>query len=208
LSWSTVWKLYRELTRLDPEDLSPSGADLITQWQGGVIAFDRASMKVTDLSQTWDLSALMVFSATELEGRKVATHHHLDGLRGEGWCEISRTWTRTLGNPLSQGLEAAQRGDLASLGSAMDRYAGALGELGLEVPAAAEDREALRKIPGVLGVKGAGALQSDAVLVLVDSSHASAAGIRAQVREVARAHGLKLVCDGLSRQEGVTGHAS
>jgi hypothetical protein len=86
------------------------------------------------------------------------------------------------------------------LGHAMEDYAQILREFDLECDATFEDRQALRKLPGVLGVKGSGALQSDLVLVLMEprSLH------QKEVIEAAAQRGLKLVSEGLTCQIGIT----
>ena len=196
--WASVWKLYRELVRNGTDAFSPSGADLVAQWQGGVSLFHE--MQVTDLWKNCDWSSLLVFSATGLAGRKVATHDHLGSLNPAEFPQVAKTWLSKIEEPLQKGIAAARSGDLPELGRAMERYADGLRDCGLEVPAAAEDRAAIRAIPGVLGVKGAGALQSDAVLVLIDPSRP---GVREKVTALATRRGLKPVCDGLTYQTGI-----
>jgi hypothetical protein len=67
--WKSAWDLYRSLMGSDV--LVPSGADLVAQWQGGVVEFDprlfRAGVDpgaqpvVEDLWQCFDWSQLLVF---------------------------------------------------------------------------------------------------------------------------------------------------
>jgi hypothetical protein len=194
LSWSAAWKLYCELTRKETELKSPSGADLVSQWRGGVTWFDPSALAADDLYDCADFSGLMIFSATGQEGRKVATHSHLDGLD-------AKDWYRALAPVTKSGVQSIRMGDLQGLGLAMNDYAQALHRLGLEIPATTADRQALAALPGVLGVKGAGAMQADAVLVLVDS--AAGSGAREQVQRLAESRGLRLACSGLSKVEGL-----
>ncbi|MFL5814396.1 MAG: hypothetical protein ACJ763_12525 [Bdellovibrionia bacterium] len=194
LSWSAAWKLYRELTRKETELKSPSGADLVSQWRGGVTWFNPSALVADDLFTCADFSGLMIFSATGQAGRKVATHTHLDSLN-------AKDWQRTL-EPITQaGVRAIRAGQLSGLGQAMSDYAQALHGLGLEIPSTTADRHALVSLPGVLGVKGAGAMQADAVLVLVDP--AAGAEAREQIQKVAESRGLRLACNGLSQVEGL-----
>jgi mevalonate kinase len=196
LSWSAAWKLYRELTRKETELKSPSGADLVSQWRGGVTWFNPSALVVDDLLGCADFSGLMIFSATGQAGRKVATHTHLDSLN-------AKDWQRTL-EPITQaGVRAIRAGQLQGLGQAMSDYAQALNGLGLEILSTTADRQALAALPGVLGVKGAGAMQADAVLVLVDP--AAGAEARDQVQKVAESRGLRLACNGLSQVAPVEG---
>lgn len=197
--WEKVWKLYRELTA-GKGVFSPSGADLVAQWQGGVVLFEPAAEKpvCANLWRDFDWSDLLVFSAAAQEGRKVATHSHLDALSGNGGferlLESLRPW-------LSQGINAIRENHAAGLGDAMNGYASALFEAGLELGATTLDRLALSRLPGVLGVKGAGALQADALLVLLDPDHRLSD--REDVITEALSRGLELVSDGLEKEGGV-----
>lgn len=193
-AWIAAWKLYRELTRKETELKSPSGADLVAQWRGGVTWFHPAALVAEDLYQCADFSGLMIFSATGQAGRKVATHTHLDSLN-------AKDWHRSLEPVTKAGVQAIRSRDLQGLGRAMNDYANALNGLGLEIPSTTDDRQALAALPGVLGVKGAGAMQADAVLVLVDP--AAGAEARDQVRELAVSRGLKLAANGLSKVDGL-----
>lgn len=202
--WKEVWKLYRELNASDP--LPPSGADLVAQWQGGVVFFDGSDEHCMDLWPLFDWSNLLVFSATGLEGRKVPTHQHLELLSRIGFPHHNPALVKSLEECLIRGISAIRENDGVNLGIEMDRYAEILRGAELEVKATYEDRKVLRNMPGVLGVKGAGALQSDAVLVLMESagSQDSRRKQRAELIEVAEQRGLRLVADGLSGQMGIT----
>lgn len=192
-----VWRLYRELMCSRKEAIPPSGADLVAQWQGGVTLFGGMAAATTaeDLwSAGFDWSSLLVFSATGQPGRKMATHEHLAALAGR-----DRRNFVSLEQPLSDGIAAVTHRDLPGFGRAMSQYARILDSLGLECEATRRDRMAFLEIPGVLGVKGTGALQSDAILVLVDPL----SDARDLVRSVARRRQLELVCDGLIHQSGV-----
>ncbi len=214
--WIRVWRLYQDLMGSEKSRLvGPSGADLVSQWLGGVICFDPLRREqgpysadfphYQDLWSTLDWSQLVVFSATGQPGRKVATHEHLGTFLG-----AHSNLAAQLELPLRQGLAAIQCQGFSSLGQAMDDYAEVLYQAKLEIPATTEDRKALRKLPGVLGVKGTGAMQSDGILVLVEpGGFASGIGGAAQstadqMIEVATSRGLRLVSRGLTCQMGVT----
>lgn len=189
LDWQSVWTAYRESSQAK---LKPSGADLVTQWHGGVTLFSPSSIKAEDLSHKIDFSNLLIFSATTQPGRKVATHDHLDSLKSISKLEVA------LRAPLEKGLQAIRDGNPENLGAAMDSYAQALELLGLEIEATREDRHILRRLPGVCGVKGAGAMQADAVLVWVKDNEA-----KGPVRALAESRGLHYVGDGNQKQSGI-----
>lgn len=198
MDWKTVWQKYRAL--FSDQKIKPSGADLVAQWRGGVSYFDPKEMYCLDVWPILDWSKLLVFSASHQLGRKTATHEHLSKLEQSGQIAQDSSLILELKKSLYPGLEAVRQGDLISLGQAMDQYADTLWHADLEIPSTHEDRLALRDLPGVMGVKGSGALQSDAVLVLIQGNPRD----RERVIEVAESRGLKLVCDGVAGELGIS----
>jgi hypothetical protein len=194
LRWQDVWKKYREVS-------TGSGADLMTQWLGGIVRCQVSPQGVplaenfpaSDKGFRW--SDFMVFSASHQAGRKTATHHHLDALKG---AEFTRVLEK-LRLPLDAGFDAIQKVDGRKLGQAMGDYADVLKDAGLEIEPTFRDRQALSKIPGVLGVKGTGANQSDAIIILADSDPRC----KERITETALSRGLKLVSRGLKMENGI-----
>jgi len=193
-SWQSVWREYRDLTAGNP--VPPSGADLVAQWHGGVIRF-QGDPVCEDLWDAFDWSKLLVFTATGQAGRKVITHEHLQTLARKNLFQKNSSFLLQLLTPLTGGIEAIRENDAVKLGSAMSSYAAVLNQAGLESEAATQDRETLSRIPGVLGVKGAGALLNDAVLVLAPKP------VHAQIITAAKARGLHLASAGLNREPGI-----
>lgn len=200
-SWTKLWKLYRELMK--DEALIPSGADLIAQSEGSIVLVDPAQGKCTSLWSRLDWSSLLIFSATDQKGRKVATHEHLALLSQTGFPDPESAQkselAKSLAKLMKQGVDAVQKQDHAHLGRVMDSYADTLRLAHLELAATHEDRQALRSLPHVLGVKGAGALQADAILVLMKPHSEN----RQDVVTLAQARGLRLVSDGVPDESGV-----
>ncbi len=195
LSWKSVWQRYRDL--MSSEKLIPSGADLVAQWEGGVVVFDPLQGTTENFGNTFDWSQLLVFSATHQAGRKVPTHEHLRQL-GEGFPGSRLGLVRSLGDLLIRGIQALRENDPVTLGKVMSSYAVALWREGWEMQATSDDRLAFEAHPAVLGVKGTGALQSDALIVLTQKG-----ADRSDLLGLAERRGLKLVCEGLAVQEGV-----
>jgi len=195
--WRSVWRFYRDL--MVDDYVAPSGADLVAQLLGGVTLFDPASLTCADLWAEFDWTRLLVFAPDAQPDRKVATHVHLKALFSAGPKTIDRPrlFSR-LATPLKKGLTAIEQKSVHGLGAAMNWYADALAENGLEARATFEDRQALGALPGVCGVKGAGAMQADAVLVLIVPGADSTPIIRS-----ALSRGLRLICNGLRRQRGI-----
>jgi mevalonate kinase len=199
LSWQEPWTLYQEL--LAEESIVPSGADLVAQWVGGIICFHPFERKVVDLSKDFDWSNLLVFSATSQADRKTPTHEHLSTLNHHEFTDPQSELARAFGAILKEGFLAIGQNNPLSFGRSMDAYAELLNHHGLEAKAATQDREILKKQKAVAGVKGAGALQSDVMLVLLKPE--APAADRLQLIAQARALKLNLVSDGLNNQIGI-----
>lgn len=213
-SWHKVWELYRELTQ-SAKGLPPSGADLVAQWQGGIALVDAPHSECLDLWPAFDWSSLLVFSASAQPGRKVATHRHLEELAKRGFPTQDSGQNSNLISELEQSLrngidalmkarEGQVRGVGPLLGQALNDYADVLQRAGFEASCTTEDRQALGRLPGVLGVKGTGALQSDGLIVLMDSGKGRGTPERQKVIETAVARNLSLISDGLTCQIGVS----
>jgi mevalonate kinase len=199
-NWRSMWQFYRDLMVVD--GIAPSGADLVAQLQGGISLFDPASLTCADLWARFDWSRLLVLAPDAQPDRKVATHIHLKAFFSEGQKAIDhpRLFSR-MAKPLKKGLAAIEQGSVYSLGEAMNEYAEVLADNSLEAQATFEDRQALRALPGVCGVKGSGAMQADVVLVLLAPRVNSV-----PVVQVAISRGLKPVTNGLKWQRGITRH--
>lgn len=194
LDWESVWRRYIQLHANEP--VPPSGADLALQWKGGIQQFDPVVPEIEPI----DLSTFrwLIFSAAGLPGRKVATHEHLAKLQERSVTDPRSDLIGELSMIFAQAADARRDSDARALGSCLSRYAEALAAVGLESEAAAADRVSLLAIPGVLGVKGAGAMLADAVVVLLDGRGSTELALKA-----ARARGLRLVSDGLPILPGI-----
>jgi mevalonate kinase len=195
LSAEAVIRKYQELHAA--ERVPPSGADLFTQWAGGVVAFDPSQPARSERVSPRARIELLVFSATGQAGRKVATHEHLSRLDGADLRERFAP----LAPPLEAGLAALRAGDSAGLGRAFSAYAEALRSLGLELPEATADREAISRLPGVAGAKGAGAMLADAVVAVLDPEAGRTS--RRSILAAARSRGLVPVFEGWPAEEGI-----
>ncbi len=191
-----AWKIYRELMK--NEKPIPSGADLVAQWQGGVICFKPERVSI-DLWNSFPWNQFLIFSATQQKDRKVATHHHLPKLTETSLLQVGGELYTELKDLIDLGLKSIQNRDPIRLGQVLNSYAEALCQVNLEIPATTADRAALQALPGVLGVKGAGALQADAILILIDPS-----ADRETLIQKAQGRGLHLLCNGLTYEPGIS----
>jgi len=206
LQWESMWRLYRDLTGVTgvEDGIAPSGADVVAQWMGGITLFEYQEKGITskDLSGHFDWNNVLIFSAAAQEGRKVPTHEHLARMKDVGF--LHRV-ARRLSSPLSVGVGALRENDPARLGFALREYAKILQEVGLELEATTRDRQAFQKLQGVLGVKGAGAMQADALVIVVRKEATPNSTLRQEILEMAKARQLVLMADGIKHQAGVPG---
>jgi mevalonate kinase len=201
LNWSDVLTFYRDMAATQGM-ISPSGADLVAQWQGGVSFFDFEKSEYQNLSEPFlkNLGAdLLVFSATDQENRKVPTHEHLKYLEERGLFKASSpSWINKLTDVTQTARDAIQSGDAPKLGTCLDLYADILNSQALEATSTHRERLLLRQQKGVLGVKGVGALQSDGLIVLAEQGTDLTSIIQS-----AQDLNLRLVARGLEFEGGI-----
>lgn len=193
--WRALWTEYRSLNH-SLAGAPPSGADLVAQRVGGVVEFHPgANPEVHQRGSSLDSITIAVIQASLQPGRKTATHSHLlaitptmlERLRGE------------LQPLLDRALPAFVRGDAASFGASLGLYADILSKFDLEIGPARSDRDAIAAFPGVLGAKGTGALQSDALIAVVDPTRLDIEAFRAFLA----GRDLRLWCEQLDLQSGL-----
>jgi mevalonate kinase len=196
--------LHREHRPLDRANSGPlpSGADLVAQWVGGAIEWtpdDQGSGSFRSIENELCGLPFLFFSATHLPDRKTKTHAHLEALAEK---PIEGARFATLSPVIELARSALAEKDLLTLGTAFTRYAEALHELGLEAESAHADRSALAELPGVIGVKGCGALQTDAIVLLVEDAKDEAV-IESVIGFAEATLGLRLLSRGLPREPGI-----
>ena len=197
--WPQVLRLYREL--MSDEPIIPSGADLVAQWQGGVTFFDPSQNFAQDVWALLGTLPFIIFSTTATHSqRKVPTHEHLRDLAERGILKMDSPLVSALKSHLMQAMSALEERDFQSFAQAFQSYGNTLGQYDLETQATREDKKVLLHLPDVLAVKGAGALQSDGIIVLMKPGSLS----HDHVIEAAKERGLTLLVDGLTCQMGVS----
>jgi mevalonate kinase len=190
-----VTKMWSEYCRIQPK---ASGADLAAQWSGGAVIADPVMKTVEKIAAEKLLSRWFVFSAAHQPGRKVKTHEHLDALARADLSHLAKS------EVLHNGLQAARTGQFEAFARAVNEYAMLLRSMGFELPQTTEDRMALRDVRGVCAVKGTGAMQADAILVLGDPA-LGLEEIAEQLLPVAGKRDLRLVASGWKEERGVHG---
>jgi mevalonate kinase len=192
---------HRPLDRVGATSL-PSGADLVAQWVGGAIEWTPDGVgggTIRSIENELRNLPFLFFSATHLPDRKTKTHAHLETLAEK---PVAGPRFATLSPVIELARSALAEKDLLTLGTAFTRYAEALHELGLEAESAHADRSALAELPGVIGVKGCGALQTDAIVLLVEDA-GDEETIERVIGFAEGTLGLRLLSRGLPRELGI-----
>ncbi len=200
LNWTDILNFYRDMAA-NQNGVSPSGADLVAQWQGGVSYFNFEESEYQNLSEHFlkNLGAdLLVFSATDQANRKVLTHEHIVELEKRGIFQSTPSWMNRLTEVTLSAREAIQTHDATKLGTCLDLYAEILYSQALESSQTHRERLLLRQQKGVLGVKGIGALQADGIIVLAEQGSDLTAIIQS-----AQDLDLRLVSRGLHFEGGI-----
>ena len=177
LSTEAIWRSYRELHADDP--VPPSGVDLFAQLQGGVqhwVGEGRSRAIQFHFERAFEICIL---AAGHQSGRKVPTHEHLPRLQEV--AEGRAPWLPELNALVATVALEMESRDGHRLGAAIQSVGDLFRREGLELEATSRDCAALGALPQVLGIKGAGALQADALVAVVERS-----GVQAFVEAATR----------------------
>ncbi|MBU6375226.1 MAG: hypothetical protein KGQ59_04470 [Bdellovibrionales bacterium] len=194
-----LWREYRAACRADRGPL-PSGADVVAQICGGVVEFkfgfnSESQPQIIQRDDGLLRIPIIVIQASAQEGRKTTTHTHLG--------QISRQMLESLSSDLDsiiqRALTAFSEGNPARFAACLPEYAEVLSRYDLEIAQTRLDREALSVLPGVLGVKGTGALQSDALIAVVDPARFDPEQFKRAVAE----RGLRIWSERLCAEPGI-----
>jgi hypothetical protein len=169
----SAWREYREL---HSSGTPPSGADLVAQlaasqtgqrwWR---VAMAEGELRASPCAQPAPfLGACLTTSG---QGRKTATHAHLADQSLESQIQSILPALQKLQSDFERCLLAAPVSS-PDLGKVLNHWSHTLNRAGLECKATQSDLRELRSLPGILGAKGAGALQSDALWVIAETREA------------------------------------
>ena len=159
---NSVWDAWSRYKKLNP---TASGVDLVAQWLGGTVLVDTVKKSAQKMAIGEIGKSILFFSASHQPDRKVKTHEHL-----KKKAVYSTAVSRILRELVMGAWDALSYDQASQLGLAMNEYGDTLRSAGLEISETTEDRRAIAKLAGVLGVKGTGAMQADGLVVLLDPS--------------------------------------
>ena len=165
---------YQEL--LHEEKTLPSGVDLVAQvldlHKGSLVYVDTQDNLLQELSNLPRLMDLYLIPS----GHKQPTHDHLRALKldDDGLIDdltkITTTIYRNLQRHVDTNLEEIERA--AEFGESLNSYSTLLDNAGLLTPDSREHLQKIRRLPGVFGAKGCGALGADVYTVAVHRDEA------------------------------------
>lgn len=139
------------------QGVPPSGADLLSQFQGGLVEvnFERSQIQ----RQSWPFSKWQVlFFAT---GRKLATHEHLNALEAMDLSGLRQCYDRAM--------MSFRRADGEGFARSFNDYRLELHRQGWEYSETTSLIQKISPFSGVHGVKGCGAMGVDVLAVLIES---------------------------------------
>jgi len=178
-----AWKDFRSV--FEQEANLPSGADVISQFFGGILWTRIAPFAVSSVS--WPFLDLEFFILPT--GKKIATHTHISNLDPDGLFELRDRSARvceTLKN--SQQTEFIQR--LNEFSSELERQGKLADHSRVLVKSLLENEN-------ILAAKGCGALGSDVVLAIFEKEKAS------EVRTLVNDLGLEVLASSNGTTEGL-----
>lgn len=181
LSIETI--LTRYLDDPSHKGTKPSGFDLVAQLYGKscvIKSTDKLQIEPFDHS----ITPLLLFQASHLPQRKTKTYEHLPAVI------VDPRWAKVAGQIVESFVISHEAKDWNTAGSLLNAYSDHLATQSWVENQVQKEREMLLRIPGVLGVKGAGALQTDAMLVMYNPTEK---GSKDRIIQEATGLGLRLL---------------
>jgi len=164
LDLKKIHQKYLELVR-PSSGPSPSGADLISQLQGGLVELNIKSGKIQ--KHAWPFSDLQVYFF--VTGKKQVTHEHLKGLTN--LTSDSKDVLSGLSQEYQKAMHSFYQSDVKPFVQAIADYQNELNKMGWVTPETLAWLSEIQKIEGVLAAKGCGAMGADVIAVVGKTSY-------------------------------------
>lgn len=147
-------------------DQRPSGFDLVAQCYGqSCVIRKKEKLEIENFSTAQ--APLLLFQASHLPNRKTKTYLHLKQV------QVNPVWGKEAIPLVEDFIVSFRARDWAVAGALLNQYSDTLRLENWVHESVQKERLEFLKLPGVLGVKGAGAMQTDAMWVLFDPSDPS-----------------------------------
>lgn len=157
----------------DTQGLRPSGADVVSQLEGGVIHFVNEPFACQPLQLTIEgkFAGRFLLAFT---GSKMRTHEHLKSLALRGYPGAFEPMFARMNAITAKGVAAWTENDVVAFGASLNAYQDVMNEFELSKDPVVRAVTAARHWPGVLGCKGSGAQGGDCALLLIrEAAHES-----------------------------------
>lgn len=178
-----LWKNY---CALEFEGQSPSGADILAQWIGGVCLFEQNPLTVQSITSSLpDLDCVMIHT-----GVRIKTHEHLKELQLPKLSELIRL--------ARVGIEAMEQGREEDFIQIVNEYGEALSRMGFALPVVQKTVQELKSLPEVKAVKGCGALSAEVIILFYKKEDEET--LRSKISH------LDIVSDSLQITYGIEAH--
>ena len=178
-----LWKTY---CGLEFEGQPPSGADILSQWIGGVCLFEQNPLTVQSITSSLpELDCVMIHT-----GVRIKTHEHLKQLQLPKLSELISL--------ARVGVEAMEQGQEKDFVQIVNQYGEALNRMGLTLPHVQKTVRELKALPEAQAVKGCGALSAEVIILFYKKKDEES--LKSKISQ------LDVVSDSLQITYGVEAH--
>lgn len=155
-----IWEDFCDLQK-NAKGRTPSGADLVSQWAGGLSLIKLGEVEAQSLRWPFQKESFFVLRT----GEKLATHEHLKTLESFD--------TKSLETSFYQAKSALIDVNADEFAKAINAYGAGLESLGLQVPESVKLVKAFRDSGLVKAAKACGAMGADMIFVFFDKEKVS-----------------------------------
>lgn len=150
ISPQKLWRVYREM---EFEGWVPSGADVVSQWVGGVCLFQQNPLRVR--SMTLPLPSIECLIVRT--GDRLNTYEHLRDLKLEDVSDLK--------NLAREGVKAMEAGDEEEFLRVVNEYGKALIDQGFVTENTKDILKELKGLKEIKALKGCGAMGAEVIIV-------------------------------------------
>ena len=178
-----LWKTY---CSLEFEGQAPSGADILSQWIGGVCLFEQNPLTVQSITSSLpDLECVMIHT-----GVRIKTHEHLKQLKLPVLSELTGL--------ARVGVEAMEQGREGDFIQIVNKYGEVLNQMGFALPEVQKTVQELKSLPETQAVKGCGALSAEVIILFYKKEDGES--LKSKISH------LDIVSDSLKLTYGIEAH--
>ena len=156
ISPQKLWRVYREM---EFEGWTPSGADVVSQWVGGVCLFQQNPLRIRSLTLPLPSIECLIVRT----GQRLNTYEHLRNLQ-IGNVSVLKSLAH-------EGLKAMESGEEKDFLRIVNEYGKALARLGFVTNKTLRILKELQRLKEVKAMKGCGAMGAEVVIIFYKKKH-------------------------------------